>query len=66
MSAFYKNIWLLHQYILMSGNGVLSCRPSSNKNSPYSKLKYPSRKIIQLPFLSSVIFYPSPHSHKNL
>ena len=46
---------------------ILTCSASSNKNSPHSKLKHPSRNIFQLPLLSSGISY-SPHTHslKNL
>ena len=40
---------------------VLTCLAPSNKKSPYSKLKHPSRNIFQLPLLSSGIFY-SPHA----
>ena len=65
MSASYRNIWLLQQYIITSCNGILTCPSPSNKNSPHSKLKYPCRKIFQLPFLSSGIFCPPPHSPKN-
>ena len=37
---------------------VLTSHPSSNKISPYS--------ILELPLLSSRIFYPPPRSPKNL
>ena len=37
---------------------VLTSHPPSNKISPYS--------VLQLPLLSSRIFYPQPHSPKNL
>ena len=37
---------------------VLTSHPPSNKISPYS--------ILELPLLSSRIFYPPPHSPKNL
>ena len=37
---------------------VLTSYPPSNKISPYS--------ILELPLLSSRIFYPPPHSPKNL
>ena len=40
---------------------VLTCLAPSNKKSPYSELKHPSRNIFQLPHLSSGIFY-SPHA----
>ena len=65
MSVSYRNIWLLQQCIITSCNGILTCPPLSNKNSPHSKLKYPSRKTFQLPFRSSGIFCPPPHSPKN-
>ena len=38
--------------------------PPSNKNCPHSKL--PSLKMFQLSLPSSRIFYPSPHSPKDL
>ena len=38
---------------------ILTCPAPSNKNSPHSKLKHPSRNIFQLPLLSSGIFYSS-------
>ena len=37
-----------------------------DKNSLHSKLELPSHKSFQLPIPSSGIFYPPPHSPKNL
>ena len=42
-SASYKNFWLLQQGFVMSCNGLLIWLPNSNKNSPHSNLKLPSR-----------------------
>ena len=33
---------------IMSCNGMLTYRPPSNKNSPHSKLKQPSRKNVSI------------------
>ena len=64
MPPSYKSIWLLQQCIIMSCNGVLICPPSSNKNSSFSKPKYPSRRVFQS-YLISGSFYHPPYSPKN-
>ena len=56
--TYLRHIRISHYSKNISSCHVLNSHPSSNKISPYLKLK--------LPFLSFVIFYPPPHSPKNL